>query len=337
MTATTNDGEQKVRVGIIGTGGIAQGHVRRLSAHPNVEITALCDIVPGQMAKTVERNPQVGSARQFTDYQEMLDSGLVDAVNIDTPHTTHFEQIMNSLDKGMHVLSEKPMVCEVRQAHDVLKKIDQSGKVFVLNYQRHYQPEFLYMRDEIASGKYGKVQFVQGLQGQEWLKGCAGTWRHDPALSGGGQLNDSGSHLLAVLLFVTGLPVEAVTGFIDNLTAAVDINSALSLKFVGGAQGNLSIVGNATRFHEDITIWCEDSIFFLRNGKLEVAGPDGKLFTPAPEDMPKGSDPDVNFINAILGKEPIGSPAIWGLRVIELTESAWKSAADHNITTVERM
>ena len=52
--------------------------------------------------------------------------------------------------------------------------------------------------------------------------------------------------------------------------------------------------------------------------------------------MPKGSDPDVNFINAILGKEAIGSPAIWGLRVIELTEAAWKTAADHNITTVER-
>ena len=52
--------------------------------------------------------------------------------------------------------------------------------------------------------------------------------------------------------------------------------------------------------------------------------------------MPKGNNPDANFIDAILGKEPIGSPAIWGLRVIELTEAAWKSAADHDIVTVER-
>ena len=336
MTATASNGEQKVRVGIIGTGGIAQGHVRRLSAHPNVEITALCDIVPTQMTKTVERNPQVAEAKQFDNYTDLINSGLVDAVNICTPHTTHFEQTMNSLDKGLHVLSEKPMVCTVSDAHQVLKKIDESGKVFVLNYQRHYQPEFLYIKQAIDSGKYGPVQFVQGLQGQEWLKACAGSWRHKPELSGGGQLNDSGSHLLAVLLFVTGLSVEKVSGFIDNLTVPVDINSALSMKFVGGAQGNISVVGNAPMFHEDITIWCDQAVFFLRNGKLEVWEEGGKKITPTAEDLPKGSDPDVNFINAILGKEAVGSPAIWGLRVIELTEAAWKSAADNDIVTVER-
>ena len=200
-----------MRVGIIGTGGIAQGHVRRLSAHPDVEITALCDIVPTQMTKTVERNPQVRGAKQFTDYKELIGSGLVDAVNIDTPHTTHFEQIMNSLDKGLHVLSEKPMVCKVSDAHEVLKKIDESGKVFVLNYQRHYQPEFLYIkrRDRVRQVRAGAVR--AGLAGAGVAEGRArATWRHDPALSGGGQLNDCGSHLLAVLLFVTGLPVESV-------------------------------------------------------------------------------------------------------------------------------
>lgn len=336
MTATNGSSEQKVRIGIIGTGGIAQGHVKRLSAMPNVEITALCDIVPTQMAKTVERNPQVKDARQFTDYQELISSGLVDAVNIDTPHTIHFEQIMNSLDKGLHVLTEKPMVCNVAHAHEVLKKIDDSGKVFVLNYQRHFQPEFLYIKKVIESGEYGPVQFVQGLQGQEWKKAVAGTWRQDPALGGGGQLNDSGSHMLAVLLYVTGLSVEAVAGFIDNLGVPVDINSALSFRFVGGAQGNVSVVGNAPSFYEDITIWCDEGAFYMRNGKLEVQDGKGKKSTPTAEDMPKGSNPDENFVNAILGKEAVGCDAKMGLRVIELTEAAWKAAADQSIATVKR-
>jgi predicted dehydrogenase len=326
---------EKVRVGIIGTGGIAQGHIRRLLDNPNAEITALCDIRPVALERTVERSPELKEIPQFPDYREMIVAGNLDAVEICTPHTTHYEQIMTSLDRGLHVLSEKPMVCTVKHGHDVLKKIDETGKVFVLNYQRSYQPEFLYIRDAIASGKIGQVQFVQGLQCQGWLKGCANSWRHDPALSGGGQLNDSGSHLLAILLFTTGLSVDRVSAFIDNLTVPVDINSALTLEFVGGAQGNISVVGNAPTWHEDITIWGEKGIFFMRNGKLEYCDENGKRSTPAAEELPKGSDPDRNFIATILGKEQIGSPAIWGLRVIELTEAAWKSADTGQTVQVE--
>lgn len=258
----------KVRVGIIGTGGIAQGHIKRLMANPNAEVAALCDIRDEALKRTVANHPGLEKVPQFHDFRDMLASANLDAVHIDTPHTTHYEQIMVSLDHGKHVLCEKPMVCSVEHAHNVLNKIKETGKVFVLSYQRHYQPEFLYIRDAIAEGKIGEVQFVQGLQCQGWLKGCRGSWRHDPAFSGGGQLNDSGSHLLAVLLFTTGLTVDRVAAFIDNLGVPVDINSALTIEFVGGAQGNISVVGNAPTWHEDITIWGDKGIFFMRNGKL---------------------------------------------------------------------
>lgn len=327
---------EKVRIGIIGTGSIAQGHIQRLSAHPDAQITALCDIRQGALDNTVKQHAGLENLPQYHDYRDMLSSGHVDSVVICTPHTTHFEQIMTSLDRGMNVLCEKPIVCTIDHAHQVLKKIAESGKTFVLNYQCHYQPEFLYIKQQLEEGTYGRIQFVQGLQCQGWLKGCAGSWRHDPALSGGGQLNDSGSHLLAVLLFSTGLSVESVAGFIDNMTVPVDINSALSIKFVGGALGNLSVIGNYPSWHEDITITCENGAFLMRNGKLEVCPSDGKRFTPASEDMPKGNNPDDNFINVIMGREEVGSPAIWGLRVTELTQSAWQAAAGSGIATVQR-
>lgn len=326
----------RVRVGIIGTGGIAQGHIRRLLANPNAEITALCDVSEKALANTAERNPSVAALPQYADYREMITAGNLDAVEICTPHTLHFEQIITSLESGLHVLSEKPMVCKVSHAHDVIKKIEETGKVFVLNYQRHYQAEFLYIRDKIASGEFGEVQFVQGLQGQEWLRAVAGTWRHDPALSGGGQLNDSGSHMLAVLLFATGLSVKRCNAFIDNLGAAVDINSALTIEFEGGAQGSISVVGNGPSFYEDITIWCSKGAFYMRNGKLEVSDALGKRHFPALDEMPKGSDPDQNFIAAIRGTEPIGCPASFGLRVIEWTEAAWQSAEKRETVTVDR-
>jgi predicted dehydrogenase len=324
----------KVRIGIIGTGGMAQGHIKRLLQNPDAEIAALCDIREEALTKTVANHPALEGVPRFDDFRDMIASVPLDAAHIDTPHTTHYEQIMGCLDKGLNVFCEKPMTCTVPHAHNVLKKIEETGKVFVLGYQRHYQPEFLYMRDLIAANTYGPVQFVQGLQCQGWYRGCRGAWRQDPALSGGGQLNDSGSHLLAVLLFTTGLTVDRVAGFIDNLDVPVDINSALTLEFVGGAQGNISVVGNAPTWHEDLTIWCDRGIFFMRNGKLEVCGADGKRFVPTAEEMPKGSTPDDNLVNAILGREPVGSPAVWGLRVIELTEAAWRSAAEDTIAKV---
>src|ERR1043166_9031346 len=123
----------KVRVGIIGTGGIAQGHIQRLFFNPDAEITALCDIRQAALDHTVERNPKVKGVPQFLDFKEMLAAGNLDAVEICTPHTTHHEQIITSLDRGLHVLSEKPMVCTVKHAHEVLEKIESTGKVFVLN------------------------------------------------------------------------------------------------------------------------------------------------------------------------------------------------------------
>jgi predicted dehydrogenase len=213
----------------------------------------------------------------------------------------------------------------VEHAHDLIQRLGASGKVGILSYQRHYQTEFRYIKGRIESGEMGSVQFVNALQCQGWKKGVEGTWRQDPALSGGGQLNDSGSHLLDIILWITGLGVEKVSAFIDNCGTAVDINSALSLTFRGGAQGSISIVGDAPSWHEDLTIWCERGFFLMRNGKLSVC--DGQGNRCSFESMPGGSFPDKNFVDAIRGRDTVQSPFTCGLRVIELTEAAWRSAA----------
>ncbi len=328
----------KVRLGMIGVGGMARYHLRKLTTHADVEIVALCDISDKSVATTTEQFPTLAGLPRYQDYKEMIAAEKLDAVHIDTPHTLHFEMVMHALDSGLHVFDEKPMVCNVADAHTVLKKVEETGKVFVLGYQRHYQAEFLYIKQKIASGDFGDVQFVQGLQGQEWKRAVANTWRHELKWSGGGQLNDSGSHLLAVLLFATGLSVTQVGAFIDNLGMEVDINSALNLKFDNGAQGNVSVVGNAPAWYEDITIWCDKGAFYMRNGKLEEQDETGKRTPLTADDLPQGSTPDDNFINAIMGREPVGSPPIWGLRVIELTEAAWASAAKGGLpVTVERV
>jgi len=331
--------QKKIRVGIIGCGGIAQGHIMQLLRVPEAEIVALCDVKEERIEWTKKNFsviPSMANAKAFSDYKEMLESVELDAVEIHTPHTLHYEQIMASLDKGLHVLVEKPMVCKVSHAKDVVAKAKEKGKVVLVSYQRHYQPQFRYIKQVIESGELGSVQFISALQSQDWYRGTKGTWRQDPLLSGGGQINDSGSHLIDIILWTTGLHPKSVFSFMNNLDSKVDINSSLSIRFVENAEASIAIVGNSPCWWEDITIWGTKGAIFYRNGRLQH-WPEGGKAILEPIHMPRGGNPDSNFINAILGKEQVESPPECGLRVIELTEAAWRSAAEGRMVEVSEV
>ena len=314
----------KIRMGMIGCGGIMRGHLKRTLGIPEAKIVALCDISDESIQRTTTDIPQLVGLPVYEDYREMLDKERLDAVQIATPHTLHFPMGMDALDKGLHVLMEKPLVCSVDHAKKLIAKADGAGKTILLSYQRHYQPEFRYMRKVIEEGQIGKVTYLSALQCQQWKKGTVGKWRQDPELSGGGQLNDSGSHLIDIILWTTGLAVDELSAYIDNLGTLVDINSALAFRFTNGAQGTVSVVGDAPCFYEDFTIWGEEGVLFYRNGQLTHCQPDGQMVKP--ENMPESTNPDQNFVDAILGREVNWVPPTCGLRVIELTEAAWKSA-----------
>jgi predicted dehydrogenase len=316
---------KKVRIGMIGCGGIANGHVKRLMEIPEAEIVALNDTSEASIARMHEKNPETKGLPVYDDYAKMLAEVELDAVEIATPHTLHFQQAMDSMDRGCHILLEKPMVCSVDHAKKLIAHAKEKGIIVGLSYQRHFAPQYRYIKKVIESGELGKVTFVSALQCQGWKKGTAGSWRQIPELSGGGQLNDSGSHLLDMVLWTTGLAVDEAYGFIDNCGTPVDINSALSLKFKNGAQGSVTVVGDSVcGWYEDFTIWGEKGVLFYRNGQLTHCNSEGAMKTP--ENMPEAGNPDKNFIDAILGRAEIGAPPICGLRVIELTEAAWKSA-----------
>lgn len=330
---------EEIRFGMIGLGNIAQGHVERILKSPEAKIVALCDPSEASIARTKQGfEEKLADVPTYADYRALLEKERPDAVVICTPHTQHFRQAMDSLDSGAHVLLEKPMVTTVADAHSLLAKIDQAKKVVGLAYQRHTMPQFRYIKQKIESGEFGPVQFFNALQQQGWKNGTIGSWRQDPALSGGGQINDSGSHLLDIILWTTGLAPEKVAAFMDNKGTPVDINTALTVRFTSGAMGTISVVGDAAGWYEDITIWCEKGTFYVRNSSaFQVQGADGKTFSPEPADMPAATDVNTNFIRAILGTEEIAAPPICGLRTIELTEAAWESgAAGGRLTDVKR-
>ncbi|HOX38226.1 MAG TPA: Gfo/Idh/MocA family oxidoreductase [Candidatus Brocadiia bacterium] len=313
----------KLRVGLIGCGGIMYGHVQRLLSTGKVDIVAMMDPIAEHIARHKAAAPAIKDAAEFKDYKKLLAAPL-DAVCIASPHVPHANQIVDSLKAGLHVLCEKPMVTSIADAKRVLAAEKKSKKVLLLSYQRHYHQIFRYLRRVAKSGQLGEIQFIQALQCQDWKRGVGGTWRQDPKIGGFGQILDSGAHLLDILMWTMDLRVTEVSAFMDNCETRVDINSAVAAKFSCGAVGNISIIGNAATWWEDITVGGSEETIFIRNGQLQhKAGRSGEMITVAGGEI---SSPDHNFVDCILNKAENMSPSLSGLRVIELVESAAKSS-----------
>jgi len=321
---------KRVRIGLIGCGGFMHSHAEGLKSVRSAQVAALADTSEASLKRMVEQHPDFAELPAFSDYREMIAEVDLDGVIIATPHTLHYEHIMACLDRGLHVLTEKPMVTSVKDAKMVMRKAARKKRILMIGYQRHFSPAFRGARQLIAEGNIGRVTYIAALQGQEWLRGTRGTWRQDPELSGGGQLNDSASHLLDIILWVTDLPPASIYAEIDNRGARVDINSSLTVRFKGGAIASIAVVGDAPSWWEDVAYYGEKGALYLRRDRILLQLPNPKGWGATTEDVTgrlkyKGNA-DKNFVDSILGRDEPQTPPIWGLRVIQVTEAAWESA-----------
>jgi len=321
--------EDVIRIALIGCGGNARGHARRISQQDDCDLVALVDPSAAAIAALKKAVPAYADLPEYSDHAKMLAEIKPAAVEISVPHTLHFPIIMDSLNAGCDVLTEKPMVCTVAHAKEVIAKVKETGRKLMVSYQRHFQPPYVYSRNVVQSGELGAVHFVTAHQCQNWYRNTQGKWRQDPALSGGGQLNDSGSHLLDILLWILEASPAEVYAMMDYLDAKVDILTAMAIKFDNKALCTIGIVGHAVgHMAEDVTIWMEKGTLFIRDGKLyrEEQGT-GMVEVPA-ADLPEGNTPDRAFLDLLRGRAENRVGPENSLRVIQLTEAAWQSAEE---------
>lgn len=320
----------KVKFVMIGVGGMGREHIRRLLQVPEAEIVALADPSDAAVADTRKRFPELADTAAYEDYREAIAKAGADAAVIVSPHSMHYEQGIACLDGGLHVLMEKPFVAGSENAQQLIDHSVRRGKHLAVAYQRHLSGPYVYIRDFIQSGGVGKVNYICAYQAQSWLVHTKGTWRQNPALSCGGQLNDSGSHLLDVVLWATGLEPEAVTAMIDNRGTEVDIDSAVTVRFKGGAIATFNVIGSSSiGWHEDVSIHGDEGTILFRNGKIFVTRHGQNQITEvADSDLPASSDPSRDFVQLLLGRvSEAAAPASCGLAIARLTEAAWQSAA----------
>jgi len=193
--------DRKLRIGVIGNGGISGVHLRAYSLNPNVEIYALCDINEEHMN---QRAKEYGVTRLFTDVNEMVKLPEIDAVSVCTWNAAHAECAIAALNAGKHVLCEKPMALNAKQAKEMQEAAERNGRLLMIGFVRRFGNDCAIMEDFINQGFFGDIYY--GKTTYLRRKGCPGGWFGDISRSGGGPLIDLGVHVIDLSRYLMGKP-----------------------------------------------------------------------------------------------------------------------------------
>lgn len=217
---STNQSEQsvtysdrKMRIGIIGTGGISGSHIKAYLNQPDVEIVAGCDLIEGKAEKKFAYCGVEG-AKCFTDYKEMIDTVQMDAVSVCTYNCTHAECAVYALEHGLNVLLEKPFTVTLDEAVEVMKAEKKSGKIVSVGFQPRFDANMQMIKKIVQSGELGRVYYVQTGGGRR--HGIPVSWSEtfiEGDKAGLGALGDIGCYSIDLVMNALGNPKPlTVTG-----------------------------------------------------------------------------------------------------------------------------
>jgi predicted dehydrogenase len=199
-----------VRVGLIGTGGIAQAHCRAIADVDGLEVVAASDIVPENLARTAER---WGIEHTFADYDEMLALDDLDGVVVCTPTAVHAPPTIAALVAGKHVLCEKPMEATLDAAADMVRAAHETGKIMMVALKLRFSPQVTVAKRIVDEGTLGPIYYAECVADRR--RGNPGRSFIRKATAGFGAGADIGVYALDTALYLMGHPkpvsVAAIT------------------------------------------------------------------------------------------------------------------------------
>ena len=204
---TEIDTNKKVRVGIIGTGWIADAHMVSYLKQPDVEIVAAADLIEGKAEAFCKKHGV--EAKCYRSHKEMLDdeSLKLDAVSVCTYNRTHAECAIYALNKGVNVLLEKPMCVTTEEAVEIMRAEKASGKVLSIGFQPRLDENMKMIKKIVQSGVLGQVYYIQTGGGRRrGIPHPFGTSFIEDATAGIGAVGDIGCNSLDMVLNAIGYP-----------------------------------------------------------------------------------------------------------------------------------
>ncbi len=190
----------KVRVGIIGCGGIANGkHLPALKAVKEVEMVAFCDIIESK-AEEAAKKYGTPNAKVYKDYRKLLEDKSIDVVHVCTPNRSHSFITIDALEAGKHVMCEKPMAINAAEAKKMVEAAKRTGKKLTIGYQNRHRPDSLFVKAECEAGNIGEIYYAKATALRRRAVPTWGVFLNEYE-QGGGPLIDIGTHALDLTMW----------------------------------------------------------------------------------------------------------------------------------------
>ena len=351
---------EKIKVAVIGCGGISGVHLDAYAKNPKVELYALCDIDEKQVNK---RGDEYGVSRRYLDCETMLrELPEIDAVSVCTWNSAHAPCTIAALKAGKHVLCEKPMALNAKEAEEMMQAAKEAGKLLMIGFVRRFGNDCAILSDLIEDDQFGELYYAKATYLRR--NGNPGGWFGDKSRSGGGPLIDLGVHVIDLTRYLMGnhQPVSVYGATFQKLFNRKEIKGGVGYQSVSAGSNDVCDVEDAVtaliRFDNGSVISVEAS-FSLNlehdKGDIEFFGtkagakldPELKIFSSmsnymtnvqltVPTALSFGGlfENEINhFVDCLTEGIPCRNPAEDGVTLMKILDGIYESArTGHEVT-----
>jgi predicted dehydrogenase len=270
------------RAAIIGCGDISALHLAAIATVPGAELVAVCDIDEGRLSAASTGNDVPG----FSDHLSLFDEIQPDVVHICTPHSTHAAIAVDALERGIHVVLEKPVAHTRDEAARLVRAAENSGAKISICFQNRYNAPVAAAHAALSSGTLGRILGASATV--LWHRTAAyyldRPWRGRWSTGGGGLLMNQAIHTVDLVQWLVG-PVASVRGsastrYLDDVIEVEDTAEMVLLHDNGARSVFYATLAHAANAPVDIEIVTEKATLHLR-GDLTITHADGRVETVA--------------------------------------------------------
>ena len=332
--------DSKLRAGVIGCGGMAQGHVQGYLHAGRYEVVAISDLSKSAMDRydDVFGDHDDYHPKHYTNARKMLDKQQLDVVSIGTWHGGHSTwTIAAAAHKPKAILCEKPMAVDLGSAAEMILACQRNGVKLGIAHQRRFLPSYTQARELVAAGSIGKVELISSI-------------------SGSGLPNDASHHADMYRYVLGDVDCEWVMGQVERVTDRHERNTRIEDRaeavfgFEGGARAQ--IISELTpTYQQGCTIYGSEGMIELRpsylrvfngetRGSWEHRAPEGRFFSPEAEGVPfevwEGCAAQAADLADWIEDDEAGfrGEAIHGYKALEMIHAVYESARLHERVTL---
>jgi len=315
---------EKLKFALIGTGGIAQTYAQAFQTSNCCKLVAVADV----RKDSAKAFAEPFGAKAFSDYKTLAENSEFDAVIVSTPPNSHPEIAMYFMNRGVHVLCEKPLCLSVSEARAMIECAEKTGVKFTMASKFRYVEDVVKAKSMVASGVLGEVvQFENAFTAKVDM---SKRWNSDKEVAGGGVLIDNGTHSVDIIRYFLGAITDVLaleTSGTQNLR--VDENVKLLAKTANGIAASVDLTwGINKELPNFISVYGTNGTLHIgwRESKYKLnSNPDWIVFGKGYDKVQAFRSKIENFRNAILGKEELLIQPSDALASVEVIEAAYKS------------